>query len=329
VEYRSLGKSGIEVSTVAMGCWAIAGDWVWGDQEEQESIATVHAALDLGVNLLDTAEGYGEGTSEIVLGRALAGRRHEAVIATKVSSSDLSSVGIRRACEGSLRRLNTDTIDLYQIHWPNWAVPIEESMGTLELLRQEGKIRAIGVCNFGTRDQSELLAIGRCETNQLPYSLLWRAIEFQIQQQCVDEGVGILCYSPLAQGLLTGKFRSADDVPDTRARTRHFSQERPFVRHGEAGQEAETFAAIDRIRAICDQIERPMAQVALAWVLAQPGVTSVLAGARHPRQMRENVQAADLTLPPEVTRKLTTATDALKGALLGNPDQYQGVSRFR
>jgi len=329
MEYRKLGETEIKVSTVAMGCWAIAGDWVWGEQDEKDSIATIRTALDLGVNLFDTAEGYGDGYSEIVLGKALAGRRQEAVIATKVSSNHLSGEEVQKACHRSLQRLNTDYIDLYQVHWPNWDIPIAETWKAMEKLRQEGKVREIGVCNFGTQDLSNLLSVGRCATNQLPYSLLWRAIEHSLQQQCLDNDIGILCYSPLAQGLLTGKFASADDVPEGRARTRHFSKERPLTRHGEDGHEAETFATIDRIRRICAKIDVPMAEVALAWLLHQPGVTTVLAGARHPGQIEQNVRAAALDLPPEIARELTEATEALRLKLGTNLDQYQSDSRFR
>ncbi|MCZ7542976.1 MAG: aldo/keto reductase [Anaerolineae bacterium] len=329
MEYRRLGTTGVTVSAVAMGCWAIAGDWVWGEQDEQASIATIHAALDAGINFFDTAEAYGDGASETLLGKALAGRRHGVVIATKVSDAHLHRDALLQACERSLKRLNTDYIDLYQIHWPNWEVPLAETVEALDRLQQQGKVRAVGVSNFGVRDLTDLLALGRCVTNQLPYSLLWRAIEFEIRQKCIDNDVGILCYSPLSQGLLTGKFASADDVPETRARTRFFSSERRLTRHGEDGCEAETFAAVSAIRRICAAIGAPMEQVALAWLLRQPGVTAVLAGARTPDQIRQNADAAQLHLSPDVVDALTAATDALKGRLGPNPDQYQSVARMR
>jgi len=329
MEYRKLGKTEITVSVVAMGCWAIAGDWVWGEQDETESIATIRTALDAGVNFFDTAEGYGDGYSEIVLGKGLAGRRHEAVIATKVSPSHLSSDEVQKACERSLRRLDTDYIDLYQIHWPNWEIPIAETIEALERLRGQGKVRAIGVCNFGVGDLCDLLAVGHCETDQLPYSLLWRGIEYDVRQKCEDNDVGILCYSPLAQGPLTGKFASADDVPDGRARTRHFSKDRALTRHSEDGREAETFASIEKIRRICAEINASMAEVALAWVLHQPGVTAVLAGARRPDQIIQNARAAALELAPEIVSELTQATDELKLKLGANLDQYQSDSRLR
>jgi len=329
VQYRKLGKTDISVSAIAMGCWVLAGDATWGPQDKAESIATVHAALNAGVNLFDTAEGYGGGASESVLGQALVGRRHEAVIATKVGRANLSKEEVRRACEASLQRLRTDYVDLYQIHWPSRTVPLAETMEALERLREQGKVRAIGVCNFGVQDLSDISANGWAESNQLPYSLLWRAIEFELRQRCADEGIGILCYSALAQGLLTGKFASAGEVPDGRARTRLFSGERPEARHGEAGYETEVFAAIDQIRRICDEIHQPMAAVALAWLLHQPGVTSGIAGARRPDQIRQTAQAADLTLTPEIVGRLSEATEEVKRLAGPNPDMWQSQSRFR
>jgi len=329
MEYQKLGRTELRVSVIGMGCWAIGGGLTWGEPDEEESIAAVRAALDSGVNFFDTAEEYEAGHSETVLGKGLAGRRHEAVIGTKVSSSHLARDEVRRACERSLQRLNTDYIDLYQIHWPNREIPIAETLEALESLLRQGKVRAIGVCNFGPGDLSDLLAVGRCEADQLPYSLLWRAIEYQIAPKCLDQGIEIICYMPLAQGLLTGKFSSADEVPEGRARTRLFSKDRPFARHSEEGCEAETFGTIDKIRLICTKIDRPMAHVALAWALRQPGVVSVLAGARSPDQIRQNAQAAALQLPPEIISELAEVTHELKLRLGPNPDPWLSDSRYR
>jgi myo-inositol catabolism protein IolS len=329
MKYQTLGRSDITVSAVSMGCWALSGGWRWGHQDDADSIAAVRTALDVGVNLFDTAAAYGDGYSELILGRALAGRRHQAVIATKVSPSHLSRDALQQACERSLRQLDTDYIDLYQVHWPSRSVPIAETVEALEKLREQGKIRAIGVSNFGAQDLSDLLTIGRCEADQLPYNLLCRAIEYGIRQKCIDEDIGILCYIPLLQGLLAGTFSSPDEVPEARARTRHFSGDRPRARHGEPGCEAETFAAIEKIRHISDRMHEPMAKVAIAWLLHQPGVTSVIAGSRNPDQIRRNAEAANLELPPEVIDELTEATEEVKRKLGSNPDMWQSDSRFR
>ena len=329
MEYRKLGKTDMSVSAVAMGCWALAGNGTWGPQDDDVSIATVHAALDAGVNFFDTAEGYGNGHSEEVLGRALAGRRQEAVIATKVSGGHLAPDALRKACEDSLQRLRTDYIDLYQIHWPGRQVPLADAVEGLKGLKEQGRIRAFGVCNFGVQDLSELLTLGGCETDQVLYNLLYRAIEYGIQQACVANDVGILCYSPMAQGLLTGKFATADDVPEGRARTRIFSADRAQAGHGEPGCEAEAFAVIDAFRRICEKIGEPMFRVALAWTLQRPGVTATLAGSRAPEQIRQNATACELTLSDDAIAELEAATEGLKQRLGANADMWNSESRMR
>jgi myo-inositol catabolism protein IolS len=332
MKFRTLGRTDLSVSVVAMGCWAIVGGFNWGPQAEDESLATIEKALAVGVNFFDTAEGYGDGYSEQLLGRALGRRRSQVIIASKVSQSNLAPDQVRAACERSLKNLNTDYIDLYQVHWPSREVPFAATMGALAELQAAGKIRYIGVSNFGKEDMPEMLQAGRFEANQLPYNLLWRAVEFDIQEQCVAQDISILPYSPLMQGLLTGKFKSPQDVPDDRARTRHYSAaERPLARHGRPGHEAATFAAVDAMRDICEEIDQPMADVALAWLLHQPGVTSVLAGARNPQQMAANAQAADLDLDTSVVQRLSSVTEDLKNAFGSDPDMWAaaGKSRYR
>jgi aryl-alcohol dehydrogenase-like predicted oxidoreductase len=329
MEYRKLGKTDIEVSVFALGCWPFAGGAVWGEQDDDVSIATVHAALDAGINFFDTAEGYESGHSERVLGLGLEGRRDEAIIATKVSASHLKPADIVKACERSLENLRTDYIDLYQIHWPNWEVPIEVSLQALEELKSSGKVRAIGVSNFGIQDLGDLLAKGHCETNQLNYGLLWRVVEHEILPLCDDRDVGLICYSPLAQGLLTGRYASADEVPEGLARTRWYSQDRPNATHGEEGCEAEVFEALDKIRGIHEGVGQSMATVALAWVRQQQGVTTVLVGSRSPEELAWNLPAFDLVLSDDVVSELSAATETVKEKIGLNPDPWMSQSRMR
>jgi len=329
MEYRTIGRTDIKVSITALGCWALAGEPEWGRVEEREAIDTIHAALESGVNFFDTAEAYGNGRSEERLGKALEGRRKEAVIATKFSARRLTGEAITEACNESLRRLRTDVIDLYQIHWPGRTLPLAEQLGAMERLREQGKVRAIGVCNCGPRDMEALLAAGRFESNQLAYNLLWRAVEFEIMDLCRANDISILPYSPLMQGLLTGKFKSPDDVPPQRARTRHFSKDRPNVRHGREGCERETFETIDRIRAVSERIGRPMSCVALAWLLRRPSVASVLAGAKSQEQVRANVGAASLRLDDDIVEELSAITDGLKRRLGPEADMWAAQSRIR
>lgn len=329
MQTRKLGSTGLTVSTVTMGCWGVVGGAMWGAQEEADSIATIHAALDAGITCFDTAEGYGDGYSEELLGKALGGRRAEVVIASKAGSRHMAGADVIQACEDSLRRLGTDVIDLYQIHWPSRTVPFAETVEALHKLQTQGKIRAVGLSNFGTGDLADILPLGDFAANQLPYSLLWRAVEFDVVAQCQAAGMGILCYSPLLHGLLADKFATAAEVPDGRARTRHFSPERSQVRHEGPGHEAATFASIDRIREIAAGEGVPMAQLALAWLLHQPGVTSVISGARKPAHIIGAAQAADLTLSPATLAALDAATADLKAALGPDPDMWMTTSRFR
>ncbi len=329
MRYATLGKTDIKVSVVAMGCWAIVGDATWGPQDESQAIEAIHAALDAGITLFDTAEGYGDGYSETLLGKAIGGHRDKVVIASKVSASNARPADLKKACEQSLRRLCTDYIDLYQIHWPNREVPFVETWKALEELKQEGKVRAVGVCNFGPKDLAKMPNTPNCVSNQLPYNLLFRALEYDILPRCVEKNISVLCYSPLAQGLLTGKFTNADEVPKGRARTRHFAKTRPGTRHGEAGCETETFDAVDALRNICDRIGRPMSECALAWLIHQPGVSSVLAGARSPAQAIENAKAGDLLLSPDDVAAMSRATEPVKNALGPNPDMWQAESRMQ
>jgi myo-inositol catabolism protein IolS len=266
-----------------------------------------------------------------LIGKAFTGHlRDKVIIATKVSQGNLRPTDLRAACENSLRNLGMDTIDVYYIHWPNWDIPIADTLGEMQRLKDEGKIRFVGCSNFGPRDLTELLAIDHVEINQLAYNLLFRAIEYEIVPLCVEHRVSIAPYSPLQHGILTGKVATLADIPDERARTRHFAAtHRTMVRHGGSGAEAETAAALTAIREICDDAGLPMAQVALAWLLKQPGVATVIAGARNPAQIHANAEAAALKLPADVVSALTKATDPLKAALGSNPDMWQNDANTR
>lgn len=330
MHYRQLASTGIEVSVIGMGCWPIVGDAAWGPQDERDSIATLEAAFDAGVTLFDTAELYGNGYSEEMLGRVFQDRRGQIVLASKAGDMNLAHDAIKRACEGSLKRLRTDYIDVYQLHWPSRSVPFEETIGALEELKREGKIRAAALSNFGVRDLGEYLGKGGTAAgNQLAYNLLCRAIEFEILPLCRQHDIGILCYCPLMQGLLAGKFASVEDVPEGRARSRHFSGDKPRARHGEGGHEEATFAAIGRIRSISAEIGQEMAHVALAWLIHRQGVASVLAGMRTPEQTRFNAAAADLALDDSTIAALDAATEALKQAMGPNPDLWESPGRLK
>lgn len=330
MQYKQLGNTDIQVSSIAFGAMGLVPDRDGGADQEKEFADALRAAYDGGITLFDTAEAYGKGESERVLGRGLRDVREKVLFATKVSPAHLDRVSLVASCEQSLQNLQTDRIDLYQIHWANPGIPLDETFGALERLKEQGKIRACGVSNFGTADLGSAVASDRALcSNQVSYSLLFRAVEDGIRPFCAKQGISILCYSPLMQALLTGKYSGPDDVPQDRARTRHFSGTRPLSRHGEKGVEDLTFQTIERIRAVADEACRSMADLSLAWLLAQPGVTSVIVGARNAGQADRNVRAANNRLELEIVERLSAETDELKTTLGDNADMWQGKSRIR
>lgn len=322
MKYRKLGSSNLEVSVVALGCMTFTGDSNWGPQAEKDSFETVRAAYDAGITLYDTAESYADGLTERILGKALSADRSRVLIASKVSASNLTKEKLIQSCEASLKRLGTDYLDLYQIHWPSREIPMEETMEAMLRLKEQGKIREIGVSNYGTLDLDTVLPYNAIVSNQLAYNMLFRGIEYSVLPKCSANGIGVLTYSSLAQGLLSGKYKTADDFPVGRARTKIFSKNREGARHGQDGCEALAFAAIDKIRAICADIGEDMADVALAWSIAQIGITSVIAGGRTAAQAQQNAKGADITLTPDVLKELSAATDAVKDYLGDDADPW-------
>ena len=331
MKYHLFPGTDLSVSQLCFGCWGIISDLQWGTREKDTSVQAILAAVDAGINFFDTAPLYGDGASEKMLGETFAenGLRKKVVIASKIRPDKMKPSDVKTECEESLARLQTDYLDLYQTHWTSPEVPIADTWGAMRELQQEGKVRQIGVCNAGVIDLDELPSQCQPITNQLPYNLLSRMIEFEIQPRCVERQIGILVYSPLMHGLLADKYKSPSEVPDGRARTRHFSSERPSTRHGEPGCEAETFAALDRIREIASAAERSMSEIALAWAIAQPGIVSVIAGARNADQVRQNVGFLQQSIAPETIAELNNATNVVKERLGKNPDLWDGGTNSR
>jgi myo-inositol catabolism protein IolS len=230
MQQRRLGSSQVSVSEIGLGTWGMSGAF-WGAANDSESIRVIHQALDLGVTLIDTAEAYGRGHAEEVVGKALAGRREKAVIATKAAPNHLEPAEAVKALEGSLKRLQTDYVDVYFIHWPNPDVPLGATMDAFERLRAEGRIRALGVSNFGAKEMDAARQHGIIDVLQPPYNMLWREVEAATLPYCREHNIGVMPYSGLAQGLLTGALhrvrrgrRAPHDGPfpagDLRARAR-------------------------------------------------------------------------------------------------------------
>lgn len=324
---REIGRSGVKASAVGLGTWAIGG-WMWGGTDEQESIAAIQASLDAGVTLIDTAPAYGLGRSEEIVGKALAGRRDKAIVATKcglVWHTDkgrhffdqdgkpvhryLGRDAIRHEVEQSLKRLDTDYIDLYITHWQDPTTPIEETMATLEELRQAGKIRAIGASNVGRGELEQYIAIGGLDAIQERFSMIDREIEADLLPLTRRNGVATLSYSSLALGLLSGgigpeRIFSGDD------------QRRDNPRFS-VGNREKVAAFAKTIRPIAEKHGATIAQIVIAWTLEQEGVTFALCGARNPGQALDNARAGTIRLDGD---DLSTI-DAAIAAKLANMDR--------
>ena len=314
MELRTLGKTEIKISPILMGTWQ-AGKSMWTDIDDNETRRAIRSAFDAGITAFDTAEVYGNGHSERILGEALTGVRHKAVIATKVFSNHLKNNQIKIAFHRSLKNLKTDYIDLYQIHWPPGSfghaqVPMEETMAALNELKDQGKIRAIGVSNFNRRQLEEISQYGEIASLQPPYSLFWRHVEKEAGAYCMENGHTLLAYSPMAQGLLTGKFGPNHSFPkgDHRASNRLFKPEH-FAR---------VQNALAQLRPMADTKGISLGQLALAWVIAQPNACAI-AGARNAEQSTMNAAAAEISLNKEELAQLDKISRSVTDHLDDDP----------
>jgi aryl-alcohol dehydrogenase-like predicted oxidoreductase len=305
MQTRKLGYSDLHLTTVGLGTWAIGGEWQWGwgPQDDAESIAAIQRALDLGINWIDTAPAYGVGHSEEIVGRAIAGRREQVVIATKCSLvwdegstttyARLKAGSVRCEAEDSLRRLNVDVIDLYQIHWPRPDEDVEEAWGAIADMIGEGKIRYAGVSNFSVAQLERVQAIHPVASLQPPYSMLRHDVEQELLPYCAANDIGVVAYSPMQAGLLTGKFSKerVASLPDGDWRKQNLFFREPQI--------SANLALVEKLRPIAKRNGRPLAQLAIAWVLRRPEVTAAIVGARRPSQIEETAPAGDWTLSQE------------------------------
>jgi aryl-alcohol dehydrogenase-like predicted oxidoreductase len=294
-----LGMTDLEVSPIAFGTWQLGGEW--GEFDEEEAIAAIRQALDLDVNLFDTAQGYGFGASERLLGKALReeldNRRDEVVIATKGGLRmtdeglvrDSSPEWLRSGVESSLEALGVDHVDIYQVHWPDSKVPFAETAGALQELVDAGKIRHVGVSNFDATQMAEFAGTRPVETLQPPYDLFRRGIEEEILPYCREHDIGVLVYGALAHGLLTGAMDESTSfaADDWRSGASFFKGDE-FHRNLEVVRELKTFAS--------DELGVSVSRLAIAWTLANPAVQVAIVGARHPGHIEDSVAAAELSL---------------------------------
>lgn len=344
MKQRMCGSADLSLSAVGLGCWAFGGGDYWGTQDQGDVDAVVRRAYELGINYFDTAEAYNDGRSEESLGKAIRGLpREKLVIGSKISPSNCEPDTLTAHCEASLKRLGVETIDLYMVHWPINAKAVEHytkakilptvegTFSTLGKLRAQGKIRHVGVSNFGVRVLTEALSFGvPIVINELPYSLLTRAIEFSILPHCAGNGIGVLGYMSLLQGIISDKFSSLAEIPAVRKRTRHFdARTNEKARHRENGFEHETEAALTAIRKIAAQVNMRVTDIALAWAAEKRGITSSLVGARNIAQLEENIRAVAAPLSSDIIDTLDRATAPLMNAMGASFDYYENTADDR
>ncbi len=302
MQTKPLGRSGLELTRIGLGTWAMGGgDWRfgWGPQDDRQSIETIHRALDLGINWIDTAPVYGLGHCEEVVGKALAGLATRPIVASKCGRTwtaerqivpRLKRASIQEEIEASLRRLGVEAIDLYQLHWPQPDEDIEEGWQTVADLVRQGKIRHAGVCNFSAAQLERIRPIHPVASLQPPYSLLNRAVEAELLPYCREHGIGIVAYSPMQKGLLTGKVDRAwlERLPaaDHRHNDAQFQEPRLSA----------NLAFVEGLKPISERHGRSLAELAIAWVLRRPEVTAAIVGARRTDQIESTIGAADVQL---------------------------------
>jgi aryl-alcohol dehydrogenase-like predicted oxidoreductase len=328
MEYRHLGRSGLRVSEIAYGNWITHGSQI----EEEAATACVHAALDVGISTFDTADAYAAGRAEEILGRALSGVRRESLeIATKVywplgegpNNSGLSRKHIRESIDNSLRRLGTDYVDLYQAHRYDYDTPLEETMRAFDDLVRVGKVLYVGVSEWRAGQIAESLTIAadlgldRIVANQPQYNMLWRVIEPEVVPLCEKEGIGQVCFSPIAQGVLTGKYQPGAPPPAGSRATDEASGARFISRW----MRDDVLTAVQGLLPLAEQAGLSPSQLALAWVLQNPNVSTAIAGGSRPEQVRDNAEAAGVRLEADLMRQID---DVLAGVV--NRDPAETVS---
>jgi aryl-alcohol dehydrogenase-like predicted oxidoreductase len=310
--YRKLGSSDLNCSVVALGTWSMGGDF-WGKSDDDASIDTIRASLDAG-NTIDTAPVYGNGHSEEIVGKAIKGRKREdIIIATKCGIDIVGKTGrnsspelLYKEIDASLKRLGTDYVDLYQVHWPDPNTPLEETFTALSKIVESGKVRYVGVSNYSPEQMEEASKYCEIVSLQPPYSLLQREIEDEILPYCIEKGIGVLSYGSIGAGALTGKFKTRPIFNDDDRRDKFydfFSEE----------NWPKTAALVDVLREIADSRGKPVVHVAINWVLKQEGITVALVGARTPEQAIMNAGAGEWSLSDEENKMINDAYDRIFG----------------
>lgn len=343
---RLCKNSGLELSILGTGCWIFGGGDYWGEQNQKDVNNVVQESINMGINYFDTAEAYNDGRSETSLGEAIVGiPRERLLIGTKVSPSNCYRTTLIKHCEGSLKRLNTDYIDIYMVHWPlhphsishftndiqiiGNPPEINDAMETLQELKKQGKIRNFGVSNFSC-NRLKNLPLDEITVNELPYNLLCRAIEYDALPLCEEKGIGVIGYMALLQGILADIYPTLEDIPVWQRRTRHFnSKSTKECRHGEGGFEEETNSVLIGLRKICKETGLSMAEISIKWILENPAITCTLVGSRNVSELNANVKAVHSPLNKAIKAELDRITLPVMEKLGNHFDYYESAENDR
>lgn len=309
MKYRNLKQSGLKVSEITFGCWELGGGQ-WEKESDETNIEAIQTAFELGINSFDTAEGYGQGHSEEIVGIALEGKRKDVVIATKVSPNHLRKDDIQRSVEQSLRRLRTDYIDIYYVHWPNQEIPLEETMDTFRKLREEGIIKAVAVSNFSREQLEQAMSVTYVDAIQPEYSLLDRRIEKAVLPYCADHDIAVLTYSSVAKGILTGAYHFGGK----KLKDDDFRQGRRLFLPVHLEKETEL---VKLVKDIADAHGVTPSEIAIAWLLHQEGVTSAIVGTQNVDHLKANVRAVEVALTDDQLEQLSQTSERVIAAIDG------------
>lgn len=291
-----------ELSPIAFG-GSLYGEGQWQDDKKATLLVAMRAALELGINHFDTAAGYGGGASEPLLGEFLEGRREQVFLASKASIDDMKAELMLEQVDKSLERLKTDFIDLFYIHWPRTGKDMRPLMEGLMLAKQQGKIKAIGVSNFSVEQMEQVAEVGRIDAHQLGYNLLWRFAEKDVIPYCREKGIAVMAYSPIAQGILTGKFsRELNLIVN--------DQRNSIVLFNEAVW-PHVYEAVEQLKVLAHEVQRPLVHLAIRWILQREGLHTAIVGAKNERQIRSNAAALEGDIPAYVFDRMTSISDEI------------------
>ena len=306
MEYAKFGLTDMQVSKITLGTWVMGGGVWWGsDHDDNRYESTIQCAIDGGINFIDTAIGYGDGHSEELLGKAIKGRKQKVYIASKANADMLTPDKAQATVEASLKRMGLDYVDVFFLHWVDPGIPVGRNMEALETLRRKGLIRYIGVSNLTLKHMELASQAGKIDVFQPPYSLLWRNIEPELLPYCIKNSIGVMTYSSIAMGLLSGKY-----TPDWKFEDGDIRKDMVALFQKDTYEKC--LAAIEKLKPLADKYNTTLSDIAINWVFSQQGIATAIVGARTPKQLEENLKAVDFVIDKTDLDSMAQITEEVK-----------------